>query len=351
MEEIKVDEKEALACCGSSQFAKQMALASPFPSVDHAISVAKDIWFDKVDVIGWLEAFAAHTRIGESPSSHTKSAQWSKGEQSTALATATDSGLQELSDWNARYRQKFGHVFLICASGRSAAEILGELKNRYSNRPIHELEIASQEQMKITELRLRKLFSARTKADSTGSQYSTAVASKAEMFGFKSPFILFFFLHFLKLEERVGIIGQHLTAPLEGFPAKAPQVQARTRPPITTHVLDVSRGSPAAGIEVRLEMWKSSQPRPSFGGTDIGGWVLEGCSTTDRDGRSGQLMSIVDALSPGVYRISFNTGKYNPGVFFPYVSIVFEIKDTQKFEHFHVPLLLSPFSFSTYRGS
>ncbi|MBA0603769.1 hypothetical protein Gorai_002015, partial [Gossypium raimondii] len=273
MEEIKVDEKEALACCGSSQFAKQMALASPFPSVDHAISVAKDIWFDKVDVIGWLEAFAAHPQIGESPSSHTKSAQWSKGEQSTALATATDSGLQELSDWNARYRQKFGHVFLICASGRSAAEILGELKKRYSNRPIHELEIASQEQMKITELRLRKLFSAKAKADSTGSQYSTA----------------------------------HLTAPLEGFPAKAPQVQARTRPPITTHVLDVSRGSPAAGIEVRLEMWKSSQPRPSFGGTDIGGWVLEGCSTTDRDGRSGQLMSIVDALSPGVYRISFNT--------------------------------------------
>lgn len=48
MEEIKVDEKEALACCGSSQFAKQMALASPFPSVDHAISVAKDIWFNKV---------------------------------------------------------------------------------------------------------------------------------------------------------------------------------------------------------------------------------------------------------------------------------------------------------------
>ncbi|KAB2026297.1 hypothetical protein ES319_D06G209600v1 [Gossypium barbadense] len=331
MEEIKVDEKEALACCGSSQFAKQMALASPFPSVDHAISVAKDIWFDKVDVIGWLEAFAAHPQIGESPSSHTKSAQWSKGEQSTALATATDSGLQELSDWNARYRQKFGHVFLICASGRSAAEILGELKNRYSNRPIYELEIASQEQMKITELRLRKLFSAKTKADSTGSQYSTAVASKAE--------------------KRVGIIGQHLTAPLEGFPAKAPQVQARTRPPITTHVLDVSRGSPAAGIEVHLEMWKSSQPRPSFGGTDIGGWVLEGCSTTDRDGRSGQLMSIVDALCPGVYRISFNTGKYNPGGFFPYVSIVFEIKDTQKFEHFHVPLLLSPFSFSTYRGS
>ncbi|XP_038995246.1 uric acid degradation bifunctional protein TTL-like isoform X2 [Hibiscus syriacus] len=331
MEEIKVDEKEVLACCGSTQFAKQMAMASPFPSLDHAISIAKDIWFNKVDIIGCLEAFAAHPQIGESPSSHTTSAQWSKGEQSTALATATDAGLQELSDWNARYRQKFGHVFLICSAGRSAAEILGELKNRYSNRPILELEIASQEQMKVTELRLRKLFSTKMKADSARSRYSSVVASKAE--------------------KRVGIIGQHLTATSEGFPAKAPQVQARTRPPITTHVLDVSKGCPAAGIEVRLEMWEGSQPHPSFGETDMGRWVLEGSSTTDRDGRSGQLMSIVDALVPGVYRINFNTGKYNPGGFFPYVSIVFEIKETQTLEHFHVPLLLSPFSFSTYRGS
>ncbi|XVF41353.1 hypothetical protein PTKIN_Ptkin01aG0273400 [Pterospermum kingtungense] len=331
--EIKVDEKEALACCGSTQFAKQLALASPFPSLDHAVSAANDIWFNKVDVHGWLEAFAAHPPIGQSPSSsHTTSAKWSKGEQATALATATDSGLQELSDWNAQYRQKFGHVFLIRAAGRSAAEILAELKKRYLNRPIVELEIAAQEQMQITELRLRKLLSAKAEADSVGSQHSMVVVRKAE-------------------EERVGIIGQHLTAPLEGFPGKAPQVQARTRPPITTHVLDVSRGSPAAGIEVRLEMWKGSQPRPLFGENDIGGWALQGSSITDKDGRSGQLMSMVEALSPGVYRISFNTGKYNPVGFFPYVSIVFEITETQALEHFHVPLLLSPFSFSTYRGS
>ncbi|XP_022745128.1 uric acid degradation bifunctional protein TTL isoform X5 [Durio zibethinus] len=317
MEEIKLDEKQALACCGSTQFAKQMAMASPFPSLDHAISAATDIWFNKVDVNGWLEAFAAHPQIGESPSSHTTSAQWSKGEQATALATATDSGLQELSNWNAQYRQKFGHVFLICAAGRSAAEILNELKNRYLNRPILELEIAAQEQMKVTESRLRKLLSAKAKADSTGSQYSMVGVRKAE----------------------------------EGFLGKAPQVQTRTRPPITTHVLDVSRGSPGAGIEVHLEMWKGSQPRPLFGEIDIGGWVLQGSSTTDKDGRSGQLMSMVDALSPGVYRISFNTGKYCPEGFFPYVSIVFEIRETQKFEHFHVPLLLSPFSFATYRGS
>ncbi|KAE8689574.1 Plastid transcriptionally active 2 isoform 1 [Hibiscus syriacus] len=254
MEEIKVDEKEVLACCGSTQFAKQMAM------------------------------------IGESPSSQTTSAKWSKGEQSTALATATDVGLGNYPTGMLGIGKNLDMYSDMCA-GRSAAEILGELKNRYSNRPIVELEIASQEQMK------------------------------------------------------------HVTATLEGLPAKALQVQARTRPPITTHVLDVSKGCPAAGIEVRLEMWKGSQPHPSFGETDTGRWVLEGSSTTDRDGRSGQLMSMVDALSPGVYRISFNTGKYNPGGFFPYVSIVFEIKESQTLEHFHVPLLLSPFSFSTYRGS
>lgn len=149
----------------------------------------------------------------------------------------------------------------------------------------------------------------------------------------------------------MSIIGGHLTATSEATAGKTSQISTRTRPPITTHVLDVSRGSPAAGIEVRLEMWKGAQRRPSFGETEIGGWVLHGSSTTDNDGRSGQLMSIVDAVDPGIYRISFNTGKYCPAGFCPYVSIVFEIRESQKREHFHVPLLFSPFSFTTYRGS
>lgn len=133
--------------------------------------------------------------------------------------------------------------------------------------------------------------------------------------------------------------------------AEPPKALTRTRPPITTHILDIARGTPATGIEVRLETWADNQTRPLFGQVDSGCWKLQGSSTTDKDGRSGQLMSIVDALKPGIYRISFNTGKYNPEGFFPYVCIVFEVKESQKFEHFHVPLLLSPFSFSTYRGS
>ncbi|XP_061359117.1 uric acid degradation bifunctional protein TTL isoform X2 [Gastrolobium bilobum] len=328
--EVGFDEKEYLSCCGSTRFAKDMALASPFSSLEHALSVARDIWFNNVDVNGWLQAFSSHPQIGQTHSpSHASqtSAQWSKGEQSTALATATGSSLQELSEWNARYRQKFGFVFLICASGRSTDEILAELKRRYTNRPIVEFEIAAQEQMKITELRLAKLFSSRENISSTTDKYSTTVAKKAE--------------------DRISIIGGHVTAASETSTGKSP----RTRPPITTHVLDVSQGSPAAGIEVLLEVWRGTQARPTFGAADGGSWLFIGSSVTNSDGRSGQLLSIVDEVNPGIYRISFNTGRYNPSGFFPYVSIVFEIKESQKREHFHVPLLLSPFSFNTYRGS
>ncbi|KAF2284459.1 hypothetical protein GH714_022012 [Hevea brasiliensis] len=302
-------EEDFLACCGSTKFAKEMVLASPFTSLEEAIAAARNIWFNKVDVNGWLEAFSSHPQIGQSASSaHTShtAAQWSKGEQSTALATSTGSSLQELSDWNTQYRQKFGFIFIICASGRSTAEILAELKKRYQNRPIIEFEIAAQEQMKVTELRLGKLFSTKTKPASTGKQHPTALATKVE-------------------EDRVAVIGGHLKAAPNPSSDKASQVPTRTRPPITTHVLDVSQGCPATGVE--------------------------GSSITDVDGRSGQLMSIVNDVNPGIYRISFNTGKYCPSGFFPYVSIVFEIKESQNREHFHVPLLLSPFSFSTYRGS
>ncbi|XP_028787279.1 uric acid degradation bifunctional protein TTL isoform X3 [Neltuma alba] len=332
--DLRFDEKDFLGCCGSTRFAKEMALASHFSSLQAAISAARDIWFNKVDVNGWLEAFSAHPQIGESrasaPTSET-SAQWSKGEQSTALATATGSSLQELYEWNALYRQKFGFIFIICASERSTDEILAELKRRYPNRPLVEFEIAAQEQMKITELRLAKLFSSTENVSSTTDKYPTVVAKKAE--------------------GRLSIIGDHVNAASEASTGKPIQSHARNRPPITTHVLDVSQGSPASGIEVLLEKWMNTQTRPTFGAMDSGSWVFQGSSTTDSDGRSGQLMRIIDDIDPGIYRISFNTGKYNPNGFFPYVSIVFEIRQSQTRQHFHVPLLLSPFSFSTYRGS
>lgn len=163
--------------------------------------------------------------------------------------------------------------------------------------------------------------------------------------------MLIFSFSLFNLEDRVSIIEGHLCASTEASAGKISQIPIRTRLPITTHVLDVSQGSPAAGVEVRLEMWKGIQPRPLFGETDVSGWVYQGSSTTNKDGRCGQLMGMIEDMNPGFYKITFNTGKYCPEGFFPYVSIVFEIRESQKREHFHVPLLLSPFSFTTYRGS
>lgn len=110
---------------------------------------------------------------------------------------------------------------------------------------------------------------------------------------------------------------------------KSAEKFSRTSPPITTHVLDIAHGSPAAGIEVLLKTWGDNQSRPLFGQMDSShNRKLQGSSTTDKHGRSDQLMKMVDVLSPGIYRISFNTGRYNPTGFFPYVSTVFEVRDS-----------------------
>ncbi len=112
--------------------------------------------------------------------------------------------------------------------------------------------------------------------------------------------------------------------------------------PITTHVLDTSRGRPAAGVPVALAAQAAN-----------GEWQTLAEATTNADGRVSDLLSDKSSLSKGVYRLTFDTSVYfqSLGVnsFYPYVTIVFEIHDPA--QHYHVPLLLSPFGYSTYRGS
>ncbi len=109
---------------------------------------------------------------------------------------------------------------------------------------------------------------------------------------------------------------------------------------ITTHVLDTSRGRPAAGIGVRLER--------EYGD----GWEAAGEGRTDADGRLADLVAGDAPLGIGTYRLTFNTGDYfsahGTETFYPHVQIVFRARGD---EHYHVPLLLSPFGYSTYRGS
>ena len=110
---------------------------------------------------------------------------------------------------------------------------------------------------------------------------------------------------------------------------------------ITTHVLDTSRGRPAQGVPVTLEI------------EVVGGWKLVGKSTTNADGRISDLVSSQVTIAAGVYRLIFDTGKYfsNQQIesFYPQVTIIFRLADAA--QHYHVPLLVSPWSWSTYRGS
>jgi 5-hydroxyisourate hydrolase len=108
------------------------------------------------------------------------------------------------------------------------------------------------------------------------------------------------------------------------------------RSPITTHVLDTAKGKPAAGIDVILEF------------RDSGGWTTLGRGTTDRDGRVADLLASEYPLMAGTYRLTFATGDWQKG-FYPEVVVTFSVASTG--EHYHVPLLLSPFGYSTYRGS
>lgn len=111
--------------------------------------------------------------------------------------------------------------------------------------------------------------------------------------------------------------------------------------PITTHVLDTSIGRPARGVPVRLEL------------RDGAGWKTLGSGRTNADGRFGGLLPDGHALAPGIYRLTFGTGEYFAarGIegFYPEAAVQFEL--TQPEKHYHIPLLLNPFGYSTYRGS
>ncbi len=111
---------------------------------------------------------------------------------------------------------------------------------------------------------------------------------------------------------------------------------------ITTHILDTSLGQPARGVSVALDVWSSG-----------GGWQTLGGGTTDDDGRLGTLLPAAHELWAGRYRLLFRTAAYFAAqerpTFYPQITVEFQIEETA--QHYHVPLLLNPFGYSTYRGS
>jgi 5-hydroxyisourate hydrolase len=104
---------------------------------------------------------------------------------------------------------------------------------------------------------------------------------------------------------------------------------------ITTHVIDTATGGPAARIPVELDVFVSGH-----------GWRDAGRGVTNSDGR---VLDFGEEAAPGIYRLMFDVAVHIPDAFFPTISITFEVRDEQG--HYHVPLLLSPFGYTTYRGS
>jgi allantoicase len=150
---------ELLKCCGSRRWAARLADLRPFASHLDLLSAADQV-FSKLDDGDWLEAFAAHPRIGDRAaiaSRFGETRSWAEGEQAGALV-APDAVLDELARGNQAYEERFGHVFLICATGQSAFRMLASLRDRLANPPDIELQIAADEQRRISRLRLEKLL-------------------------------------------------------------------------------------------------------------------------------------------------------------------------------------------------
>ena len=148
-----------LACCGSTNWADEMAEARPFPMVEHLFETAEKTWF-ALSPADWLEAYAAHPKIGSkkrAASQGTKAAEWSAGEQS-GTQQAADTTMQELAELNRLYEEKFGFIFIVCATGKTAEEMLAICRARLANSMETELRLAAIEQNKITEIRLGKLL-------------------------------------------------------------------------------------------------------------------------------------------------------------------------------------------------
>ncbi len=272
---IKIVKEHLFSCCGSEKWTALMLNYFPFESEIDLIEKATKIWYDECTKEDWLESFTHHPKIGDINSLKEKFAS----KEQVAITTADEETIQQLSFLNNQYETKFGFIFIVCATGKSAAEMLQLIKDRVENSVEEELHIAMGEQQKISIIRLKKIIS-------NGN--------------FK----------FLSMNQ------------------------------ITTHVLDTSIGKPGVDISIKLmanenEVWKT---------------IAQG--VTNIDGRIADLLPSEKKLSIGNYKMVFNTGAYfqqkNIKTFYPAVEIIFSVEDES---HYHVPLLINPFGYSTYRGS
>jgi 5-hydroxyisourate hydrolase/2-oxo-4-hydroxy-4-carboxy-5-ureidoimidazoline decarboxylase len=321
---IVVPVEVAIAACASKRFTSLLSTSSPYPDVEQVIAAAQRIWWNEVDVTGWLEAFAAHPKIGDNKAVEQKPEAFkafSRQEQAAAAQSATLEVMDELLEWNKRYLEKFGHIFIICARGKTSQEILSVLKGRFHRRPHEELVQAATEQMSITELRLRASLASASSTSSLDSLTLQKSARRADQ-----------------------VLSQLVPSVAAGGPLRSP---------ITTHALDTALGCPAHGLPLFLS--KRNENSGQFEK------LAEG--VTNEDGRVGNLLPPANVIASGHYKMTFNTQAYllkcrtihpscfHPVPFYPEVNIEFEISPDKSSDHYHIPLLISPYCYSTYKGS
>ncbi len=268
-------------CCVSTKWISEMVASRPFTSSSDLIEKAAEIWYTECTAEDYKEAFLGHPKIGDVDSlkkkfSNTK--DWANNEQSK-IDSATDKTLHGLAKGNDDYLEKFGYIFIVSASGKSAKEMLTILQKRLLNSEKEELQIAMNEQHKITVIRLKKLI-VEVNADQT--------------------------------------LKSH----------------------ITTHALDTTKGVPAKEMPVALRM------------VDGNTKTLLSVGLTNANGRVTDLLPPGRMLAVGTYEMEFDTKFYHEAqdqtIFYPDATIKFVVTDSG---HYHIPLLISPFGYSTYKGS
>ena len=273
--------KQLATCCGSSKWLSVLIQGFPFANENDLVAKAERSWYDQCTEADWLEAFTHHPRIGDVKSLAEKFASTSHlaGNEQAAINTASQQLIEELAHANTEYERRFGFIFIVCATGKSAAEMLRLLLDRITNTREEELAIAMGEQHKITLLRFKKLID-------EGDWLSLKVSQ------------------------------------------------------LTSHVLDTSLGKPGQHITIRLKQHIN------------GLWQTIAQGVTNADGRVGDLLPPNRNLIAGNYQMLFETGNYfasnDTKGFYPEVEISFTVFDDS---HYHVPLLINPFGYSTYRGS
>lgn len=152
-------ENELLRCCGCRRWARDLAARRPFLDKNQLFAAADSIWAG-LKRPEWREAFARHPKIGNKKAAAKKFAAtraWARKEQAGAVR-APGAVLEELAEKNRRYETKFGYIFIVCALGKTAEEMLDLLRERLNNTAETEIALAAAEQAKITKIRLEKLI-------------------------------------------------------------------------------------------------------------------------------------------------------------------------------------------------